>query len=191
MATFSFLVVVIVSAALLASVVLCEDDCSRCAGTTCPTNQTCTVNKASPECVRCPRACTLEYRPVCGCDGKTYPTFCAMKRVACEENRFIVMKHKGRCKVCNGCESIRCLSNQTCTVNTTNQLGHCTACPKTCYFIFDPVCGCDGKTYSNNCVLQMTACETKTYIVMKHKGNCKYREVVDGELSALALERRL
>jgi hypothetical protein len=46
--------------------------------------------------------------------------------------------------------------------------GTCVRVPQICGFIFLPVCGCDGKTYSNNCERQ------KAMVSMKHKGACKY-----------------
>ena len=45
-------------------------------------------------------------------------------------------------------------------------------CPKGCPKILSPVCGSDGKTYSNECVLKMTACESGEDITKVHDGPC-------------------
>ena len=36
-------------------------------------------------------------RPVCGSDGQTYKNLVALQLVACQEQRWIVPRHTGRC----------------------------------------------------------------------------------------------
>lgn len=46
-------------------------------------------------------------------------------------------------------------------------------CPFTCLMVHDPVCGSDGKTYSNSCVLKLASC--------KSGGKIKVHQVSIGE----------
>jgi len=46
-------------------------------------------------------------------------------------------------------------------------------CATFCIFSFEPVCGSDGKTYSNTCLLEVEACNSKKAIEVAAKGPCK------------------
>lgn len=46
-------------------------------------------------------------------------------------------------------------------------------CDVACAEIYNPVCGTDGKTHSNECEMNRQACEKNSRITVKHSGKCK------------------
>ncbi|XP_072050232.1 uncharacterized protein [Amphiura filiformis] len=155
-----------------------------------------------PQIPACEFDCTSEYLPVCGSDGDTYLNECEMNRVACEQNVDIIVQSTGRCvSACNiSCSSVyepvcgsdgqtypnECsMREESCENNreiTIDHNGECEsglplhipvpACNDFCTAFYEPVCGSDGDTYTNECQLTVSACLKNIEITVVSTGPC-------------------
>ena len=68
------------------------------------------------------------------------------------------------------CEGVTCEPPEVCQVDAHRE-AKC-QCKYVCFKDLSPVCGTDGKTYSNKCFMEMEACKQRKNIQILYNGEC-------------------
>ena len=105
----------------------------------------------------CRSLCPLNYQPLCGSDGLTYDNLCELEAHNCLSKSMVTVVREGEC------DQPR---------KQTNEEEKEKECTLMCQRIYDPVCGSDGRTYTNTCELEAEACVRKSSLQLAYKGTC-------------------
>ena len=97
--------------------------------------------------------CPAIFDRVCGCDRKTYENECMADAAG------VTVAAMGACETqgmaCGGTAGDTCGEGEFCKSEAgmcaMDAKGVCTAIPLMCPSVIDPVCGCDGMDYDNEC----------------------------------------
>lgn len=109
--------------------------------------------------------CTLEFDPVCGCNGET------ITNAACAYMERVSILHEGQCgpPPCGGYQHLPCGAGEYCNVTAGEcgpYYGVCEPAPASCPDLCESVCGCDGFDYANECAANVAGTGGK------HPGAC-------------------
>jgi Kazal-type serine protease inhibitor domain len=150
------------------------------AGSACSTNPQCKDRKqycakaagdckGKGECKARPDVCTEIFKPVCGCNGKTFSNECFAAAAG------VNVKSEGACVPTGKTAAMACKTNANCKAagsycakdtGKCNDEGVCAQRPEICPTIVAPVCGCNGKTFNNGCEANRAG------VNVRHDGKC-------------------
>ena len=124
-------------------------------------------------CLPMPETCLDVWDPVCACDRQTYSNSCyaAMAGVSVD--------YEGECG------PLACWDNDSCGLEEycrfdecAAETGACALRPESCLDVWDPVCACDGRTYSNPCYAAMAGAS------VDYEGECGEQACWDNGMCA-------
>ncbi|MHC4837788.1 MAG: Kazal-type serine protease inhibitor domain-containing protein, partial [Planctomycetota bacterium] len=156
----------------------CRPDEGACrTAADCPADALCARPEgacgAPGECMARPDLCPQDAMPVCACDGQSYGNRC-MAAVA-----GVSVAYAGRCDPPDGAcaDNADCAEDELCARAACAGEGVCQPRPDGCAAVYDPVCGCDGRTWGNACsaaaagvgVAHGGECEAQA---CEHNGDC-------------------
>ncbi|KAH9102143.1 hypothetical protein AeMF1_021219 [Aphanomyces euteiches] len=102
------------------------------------------------------KGCNRMYSPVCGTDGVKYANKCLFDKAKCTNPELAVATDKTSCQA----------------KHPERELSEQHGCIQSCHEIYQPVCGSDGQTYSNECSLKRESCLKGVKVEMKSPGRC-------------------
>jgi hypothetical protein len=122
--------------------------------------------KGKGQCTTRPDVCTEEYKPVCGCNHKTYSNACFAAAAGVNVASEGACKYNETVKMCK--TNAQCPKGDYCAKETgkCDDEGVCAQRPQICPLIVAPVCGCNNKTYNNGCLAHRAG------VNIKHDGKC-------------------
>ena len=88
------------------------------------------------------------------------------------------------------CAGVKCKEPKTCVVDSQGNAA--CSCPNelNCPPVVNTVCGSDGKTYLNDCVMKAKACEKDMDIYFVMDGYCGKLQLAFSEFPELSLSKR-
>ncbi|XP_078805816.1 agrin isoform X18 [Oryzias latipes] len=128
-----------------------------------------------------PESCPPGDDPLCASDGHTYPNECHMTATGVQKGIKLQKIHAGQCRRLDECQD-ECLFNAVCVVEPEGP--RCSCDPLECDDTYKPLCGRNGRTYTNDCLRRKAECEMKTLISIRSQGPCALSAVTPTALTA-------
>ncbi|XP_031519295.1 agrin isoform X2 [Papio anubis] len=162
-----------------------------CSNVTCTFGSTCarSADGLTASCL-CPATCRdAPEGTVCGSDGADYPGECQLLRRACARQENVFKKFDGPCDPCQGALPD---PSRSCRVNPRTRRPEMLLRPESCPARRAPVCGDDGVTYENDCVMGRSGAARGLLLQKVRSGQCQSRDQCPEpcRFNAVCLSRR-
>lgn len=170
-----------------------------CSNVTCSFGSTCapSADGQTASCL-CPTSCHgAPEGTVCGSDGMDYPGECQLLRRACARQENIFKKFDGPCGECppmwgssprtcrqpltpahlppDPCQGAPADTSRVCRVNPRTRRPEMLLPPESCPPRRVPVCGDDGVTYANDCIMGRSGAARGLLLQKVRSGQCQPR----------------